>query len=1022
MKLFTLYNKKKRAISPVIAVILLIGLAVAAAAAIFLVVMPLFAPTSNLELTDAYIEYDDSYTKTIDIGVGYGSGSVFLSNAGTGKILVTEINVFYRNLLYGNWSEVPGAVSLQDISTNDPYEINPLAINEELTIRFPIPSDNEEHTIFYKMTVTTKDGTNLDTSRITAVDEEDMLLTQDKPTLTAPTTIGVDGKIRRISQISPISVSDNSEIKKVTYEISTTSNFDNIVKTETISSSLWRWQWNTYDDPIVTNNVEHFLKMTVWDYAGLSASSSTAISLTLDNDYVKPEIEGIEGLSLKNGENIAEVGESFAVTATITDSGSDVSSVKEAFIHYKINGSITNYLTASMSKVSGDIWSGNIPAVFITSEALANNLTYYLTATDDDNNNNQSSGSFADVNDSTEPNFVTHVYEGTIITNQDTLIGDEGLTLSLSTSVEDKDYVSTVNMVWRERNDTGIEPQYGAWKMFVNITGSDDIWDFRLPALNVTLDGLEYYFNATDPANNTAYEGTAASPYRIHVNDEANPVISVVSNIPLSITEGTDLVVTAAIADNDKTFSWTGQETGTVELGYRKPGESTYTYLDMSHTAGDSSLGETSTWEGTIGGNNFSISATPVLVQIRATDDSGKSSFSESSLDVTQAGKPLLVYVSGTGEVTGASDHELVFDVKNNAGGETAATANITGVLVELLDNGKTITDGTPVTTLIDASGTVWQNTSALEGANFTLMTLDTPFLLAKDATITFTLTYANTSGGLYNLNDLTVVTTLYYEYGVDKSDSEELVSFETPSTQSIPQTESRFLRSNAATVNGLTAYELGTTLTGSIGLFDQSATTSGDQSATWGIRVYIRHSSSTETEITSGMVATVARPSGGDAAGMQTNSWLCPETPLALTDSIVIEVWYQLGAGSPTIATEFTTPQLGATQLDAATWSVSYYTERDRSGGFFNRQTTALFHWGDTAHNSRIENFAYSTPGGGGGGASIVSGSVSSNPHPSTPIDLDTKIEYSADIIVDIEFRLFDRRNFFLSTKTLLG
>ena len=42
MKLITLYNKRKRAISPVIAVILLIGLAVAASAAIFLVVMPLF--------------------------------------------------------------------------------------------------------------------------------------------------------------------------------------------------------------------------------------------------------------------------------------------------------------------------------------------------------------------------------------------------------------------------------------------------------------------------------------------------------------------------------------------------------------------------------------------------------------------------------------------------------------------------------------------------------------------------------------------------------------------------------------------------------------------------------------------------------------------------------------------------------------------------------------------------------------------------------------------------------------------
>jgi hypothetical protein len=527
----------------------------------------------------------------------------------------------------------------------------------------------------------------------------------------------------------------------------------------------------------------------------------------------------------------------------------------------------------------------------------------------------------------------------------------------------------------------------------------------------VTLDGLEYYFNATDPANNTAYDGTASSPYRIVVADEVNPVISVLSTIPVTITEGTDLDVTVAIADNDKTFSWTNQETGTVELGYKKPGESVYTYSDMNHTSGDSSIGETSIWTGTIGGGNFSIAATPVFVQVFATDDAGKSSLTEKSIDVTITGTPVLVYVSGTGEVTGASDHLLGFDVKNSAGGGSPATANITDIQVELLDNGKTVVAGSPVTTLIDVSGTVWQNSSALEGANNSLITLDSSILLPKDSTISFTLTYANTSGGFYNLNDLTVKVTLFYEFGVSSSDSEQLDSFDTPSTQSIPQTETRFMRSNAATVNGLTAYDLETSLTGSIGLFDQSSTVSGDQSVTWGIRVYVRDSTGTEAEITSGMVATVMRASGGDAAGMQTNSWLCPLTPLESTDSIVIEVWYQIGASSPTVAAEFTTPQLGATQLDASTWSVSYYTERDRSGGFFNRQTTALVHWGDTAHNSRIENFAYSTSGGGGG-ASIESSGPMSTLSLSLPID--TKIVYSMERILDTELSLFKRRDFF--------
>jgi hypothetical protein len=1002
LKFFTLYNKKKRAISPVIAVILLIGLAVAAAAAIFLVVMPLFEPTTNLELTDAYIVYDDSYTKIADAGIGYGQGSVFLSNAGTGKIEISEIAISYLSLSANNWTTITNALSLQDITTNDPYEVSPLSINEELSIRFPIPSENINSTISYKITVTTKDGTTLDTSRVTTVDEEEMLLTKDRPDISAPSSIGM---IRRTHTISPLSVSDNSDIKNVIYEVS---NDSGIVKTVTIASSLWRWQWNTYNDPEVSNGT-YDLRMTVNDYAGLS-DFVNVLNFEIDNDYVNPIISNIEGSSLKNGPNIAEVGESFAITAEITDSGSTVSNVNEAFIHYKLNDSSTNYQVASMTQGSGDSWSGNIPAAFISSDALAKNLTYYLSAIDDDTNVDLTTSYYSDVNDSTEPNFVSHTYEGQSIITQDPLIGDEGQTLSLSVSVEDKDEVSTVNMVWRERNDTGIAPQYGNWKMFVNFTGSGENWDFRLPALNVTLDGLEYYFNATDPANNTAYDGTPSSPYRIVVADEVNPVISVLSTIPVSITEGTDLDVTVAIADNDKTFSWTGQETGIVKLGYKKPGDSVFTYLDMSHTSGDSSIGETSIWTGTIGGSNFSISATPVLVEVFATDDAGKSSLIQNSIDVTSSGTPLLVYLTGTGEVTGASDHQLVFDVKNDAGGALPATANITDIQIELLDNGKTILAGTPVTTLIDVSGTVWQNNSALEGANNSLITLDSPFLVTKGSTITFTLTYANSSGGFYNLNDLTVKPTLFYEFGVSSNDSEQLDSFDTPSTQSIPTTETRFLRSNAATVNGLTAYDLGTSLTGSIGLFDQSSTVSGDQSVTWGIRVYIRHSTGTEAEITSGMVATVARPSGGDAAGMQTNTWLCPLTPLASTDSIVIEVWYQIGASSPTIASEFTTPQLGATQLDASTWSVSYYTERDRSGGFFNRQTTALFHWGDTAHNSRIENFAYSTSGGGGGASIESSGPISTL---NLTLPIDAKIVNSMDSIIDTEVSLFKRRDF---------
>ena len=114
--------------------------------------------------------------------------------------------------------------------------------------------------------------------------------------------------------------------------------------------------------------------------------------------------------------------------------------------------------------------------------------------------------------------------------------------------------------------------------------------------------------------------------------------------------------------------------------------------------------------------------------------------------------------------------------------------------------------------------------------------------------------------------------------------------------------------------------------------------------------------------------------PSGGDNEGTLYNSWNCPETPLETTDAIWIEFWVQVGSNSPEIHANFVTEVLGAEQLDASTWYVYYYAERDRSGGFISRRTTAYLHWGDGAYNSRIEYFKYSTVGGGGGSSIIYS------------------------------------------------
>lgn len=53
---------KKRAISPIIAVILLIGLTVAAGALVYIIVIPILQPKANIEFLDTYYYYNEGLT------------------------------------------------------------------------------------------------------------------------------------------------------------------------------------------------------------------------------------------------------------------------------------------------------------------------------------------------------------------------------------------------------------------------------------------------------------------------------------------------------------------------------------------------------------------------------------------------------------------------------------------------------------------------------------------------------------------------------------------------------------------------------------------------------------------------------------------------------------------------------------------------------------------------------------------------------------------------------------------------
>ena len=177
---------------------------------------------------------------------------------------------------------------------------------------------------------------------------------------------------------------------------------------------------------------------------------------------------------------------------------------------------------------------------------------------------------------------------------------------------------------------------------------------------------------------------------------------------------------------------------------------------------------------------------------------------------------------------------------------------------------------------------------------------------------------------------------------------------------------ETRYMRSDTQSVNSLTAYKLDTTQSSSSLSTAITETGSGSGTSYWGIRVWKRNSSGTETEITSGTpVAQVSRTSAG--SGLQSATWAPTEASIAATDSIVVRVYLQINSGGwqqGGTAPIFTTGQLGNTLLEGNTWTVYYYTQDERrtSGPPSGRYLTATYHWGNSTYNSRIEDFTHSS------------------------------------------------------------
>ncbi len=162
---------------------------------------------------------------------------------------------------------------------------------------------------------------------------------------------------------------------------------------------------------------------------------------------------------------------------------------------------------------------------------------------------------------------------------------------------------------------------------------------------------------------------------------------------------------------------------------------------------------------------------------------------------------------------------------------------------------------------------------------------------------------------------------------------------------------EVRFMRGVAseANVNGLTAYLAGTA---------QSTTSANagnlgnNVNLYAGIRAWVRHSGGTETELTAGTAAAVVY---GNGTGTYSSLWTPPFTILQPTDSVVVRFYVNTATPPTTVRATFTTEQLGATQLDANLWNVTYFL---RKAGIAQGGSSLV--WGTTSYDTRISGFSW--------------------------------------------------------------
>lgn len=951
MQLNRLMKNKKRAISPVIAVILLIGLAVAASAAIFLVILPLLSPTSNLQINDAFVIYDADYTKNLDQGEGFGKGTITVANVGTGEINLLSMKVFWGSTVSGPWNEITaGVASFQNISNSNPYTVPPLTTDKDLSVRFPIPVENDNQTLFYRLTLQTDEGATLDTSlEEETVSSNDMRLIKDQPDISFTGTIGT---IRKTNTISPV-VDDNAGIKNVTYEVSADPSFSSIDQTKVITdSSLWQWSWNTFNYTTEgLDNGTYYIRITVYDYAGLSAVVEPG-SFVIDNDYIAPNIDVLWITDPYPNNQTGEVGESISLTVEILDGGTQVvgaSEVESVFLYHRVSGSsdVYNPVTMSRSGLTNN-WTGTISSGFVDSVALDNGLESYVVAADDSGNIANTSGALKQI--PVTDNFGPDIVHTPIPTAS---INDNFI--NISATITDKDQVneSKVMLYYRQTDDLGGKTEQ--WiPLSPFISGSQFSW--IIWSFDINIHGLDYFFNATDRySGHVSYEGRENTPNHIIIPDVQKPVIS--HAVITSATENFALQVDATIFDNDPTFGAEGSETGTVTLYYRDyDSGGTFLSTSMTRISGNSSIDSNSEtpsptlWSGTIPAGVINDDLDPRLDYYIFAQDQGTNSEQDGvpfhMVPVVAQGQPNIVVVPNSVKVSGTIGEQLDFAIRNKAGSGTGAEMAKLNLTI-LSSTADFSTDFPKLNSTTFNLTQVWSNPSGV--TNSTWITFSTNFTIGEGAIANITMTFENASNQPYSMHDLNVE--LEFEAVSDTNVAyERFIKFSTPpGTTTISDKfymTSNFLLSTTPTFSQMTVSSPRINIESPI--------------IQWGIRVFVG-----SNQLTSSPVALVF--------GVQdtyvertSSSWTPPQTALNPTDSITVYIIALFNSQEYTLAS-FSTGALGATELSATPWTVNYWVRYRWQPRFFTDRYWADYGFGDatgpSSFDSFIDNFTYITP-----------------------------------------------------------